>query len=301
MIVLMGTYPDKHPGIIEGYAGISNRELSIGNKSIEISMGTPCMAATCAHVCSALEIEPPYCVMAGDIGNGEGSMNLYSYLREDVFELAPDIITLHYIIPLIDQMVDFGFALEEHSNSKKPLLIADAGGMYAAKISGIGNIFDIFTPDRGELAFLADKDAMHPMFVNENLYDFPDERIPELAMKASLTGLSADTLLVKGNMDYIVRGGSIKAAVDTPNIPAMEAVGGTGDTLTGIISALLSWSKPVTNACIMAARINRIAGKCCNIQPDTHISSMIAKIPEALEIVMQEFIKFGKYANLKTA
>lgn len=294
MIVLIGTYPDKHPGILEGYARINNRELNsrelqIGNKSIEIGMGTTCMAAACAHVCNALDVEPPYCVMAGDIGNGEGSMNLYSYMSKDVFELAPDIVTLHYMMPFIDRMVDFGFALEE--NIKTPLLIADAGGMYAAKISGIGHIFDLFTPDKGELAFLADKDAMHPMFVNENLFDFPDERIPELALKTSLTGLSADTLLVKGNMDYIIQGGNIKAVVDTPSIPEMEAVGGTGDTLTGITSALAGWNKSLTNMCIMAAKINRIAGKYCNIQPDTHISSLIAKIPEALERVMQDDIE----------
>ena len=52
------------------------------------------------------------------------------------------------------------FAVEEMA--KRPVLIADAGFMYAAKMSGQSSKYDLFTPDVGELAFLADEEAPHP-------------------------------------------------------------------------------------------------------------------------------------------
>ncbi len=280
MLVLAGTYPDKNPKIIEGSAGLTEGILKVGDELIGVSSGTSSMAAACASASRALGIEPPYCVLAGDTGTGEGSRRLYSYLREEVFGLSPDIITLHYMTPLIDCVVDFCFAVEE--SGMNPLLVADAGAMYGAKISGIGHIFDLFTPDKGELAFLADEDAAHPMFVNESLYDFPDDRIPELAEKVSRSGTSPDTLLVKGNIDYIVRGGKVINKVHEPAIPAMEAVGGTGDTLTGIVSALMHSGRRVDEACFLAAGINRMAGRLCDMKPDTRIIALIDKIPSAL-------------------
>lgn len=284
MLVLVGTYPDKNPEIIEGSGELAEGCLKIGDELIDISIGTSSMAAACASACCALGVDAPYCVLAGDTGSGEGSRKIYSYLREEVFRLLPDIITLHYMMPLVEGMVDFGFAVEESGRS--PLLIADAGGMYGAKIAGIGHIFHLFTPDKGELAFLADEDAAHPMFVNESLYEFPDDRIPELVEKVSQYGTSPDILLVKGNKDYIARGGKIINEVKEPGNPAMEAVGGTGDTLTGIISALVHCGRRVDEACLLAARINRMAGKFCDIRPDTKISALIDKIPAALESVI---------------
>ncbi len=281
MLVLVGTYPDMNPNIIEGSVGLTGGRLKVGDKLIDVCPGTSSMAAACASACSTLGIEMPYWVLAGDTGNGDGSRKLYSYLRDRIFGLSPDVITLHYMTPLIDCIVDFGFAVEE--SGIDPLLVADAGGMYGAKIAGIGHIFDLFTPDRGELAFLADEDAAHPMFVNENLYDFPDERIPELAERVSRSGTAPDTLLVKGNTDYIVQRGRIVSKVDEPGIPAMEAVGGTGDTLTGITSALMHSGRRVDEACFLAAGMNRLAGQLCDMKPDTRITALIDKIPGALK------------------
>jgi len=48
--------------------------------------------------------------------------------------------------------------------AEKPVLIADAGFMYAAKMSGQAELYDLFTPDIGELAFLADEAAPHPFY-----------------------------------------------------------------------------------------------------------------------------------------
>jgi hypothetical protein len=44
----------------------------------------------------------------------------------------------------------------------RPLLCADAGYMYVAKMSGYAASYDLFFPDAGELAFLADENAPHP-------------------------------------------------------------------------------------------------------------------------------------------
>jgi hypothetical protein len=285
MLIAAGTYPDNDTGIIRGIGEIVDGTLVIQGKHIRISAGTPAMAAAAISTCSGLDITPPYCVLAGDTGMENGSINLYTYLKDEIFSLNPDVITLHYMTPRIEGMVDFGFALED--SSQDPKLIADAGGMYGAKISGLGHLFDLFTPDRGELAFLADEDAAHPMFVNESLYDYGDDRLPELIQKATDNGLSPSTMLIKGRTDYIVQEGTIVRKVDSPDIPAMEAVGGSGDTLTGIVSALIFQGIPLERACYIAARTNRLAGLFAGIKPDSSISGLIDKIPEALKVVIE--------------
>jgi ADP-dependent NAD(P)H-hydrate dehydratase / NAD(P)H-hydrate epimerase len=56
--------------------------------------------------------------------------------------------------------------------NRRPILIADAGFMYAAKMSGQAACYDFFTPDVGELAFLADEMAPHP-FYTRGVYPAP--------------------------------------------------------------------------------------------------------------------------------
>ncbi|MCL7474906.1 MAG: hypothetical protein M8352_02535 [ANME-2 cluster archaeon] len=285
MLIVTGTYPDIDGEIIRGNGEIIDGTLVIRGKHIEVCAGTPAMVAAAISACSGLGIDPPYCILAGDTGREDGSINLYTYLRDELLSLKPEVITMHYMAPRIEGMVDFGFALED--SAQKPILIADAGAMYGAKISGLGHIFDLFTPDRGELAFLADEHAAHPMFVNENLYDYGDDRLPELIKKTFDNGLSPGTMLVKGSTDYIVRNGTIIRTVDSPDIPAMEAVGGTGDTLTGIVSALVYQGEPLENACYLAARTNRLAGQYADVRPDSSIVSLIEKIPQAMKAVME--------------
>jgi NAD(P)H-hydrate repair Nnr-like enzyme with NAD(P)H-hydrate dehydratase domain len=104
-----------------------------------------------------------------------------------------------------------------------------------------------------------------------------------LIKKAYKHGNVPDVLLVKGPIDYIVKKGEIVEIVDEPSIPALEAIGGTGDSLTGILSALIYAGKEKIEACIKAARINRIAGKLANPDPATSILGMITKIKDALK------------------
>jgi ADP-dependent NAD(P)H-hydrate dehydratase / NAD(P)H-hydrate epimerase len=55
--------------------------------------------------------------------------------------------------------------------------------MYAAKMSGQAPSYDVFTPDMGELAFLADESAPHP-FYTRGFILHEENRAPELIKRA---------------------------------------------------------------------------------------------------------------------
>jgi NAD(P)H-hydrate repair Nnr-like enzyme with NAD(P)H-hydrate dehydratase domain len=68
----------------------------------------------------------------------------------------------------------------------------------------------------------------------------------------------------------------------------MEAIGGTGDTLTGIIAALIEAGVEVKEAAIVAARVNRLAGHYAKPTPATQVMEIIQHIPRALEEILNE-------------
>jgi NAD(P)H-hydrate repair Nnr-like enzyme with NAD(P)H-hydrate dehydratase domain len=94
-------------------------------------------------------------------------------------------------------------------------------------------------------------------------------------------------LLVKAAVDHIVVQGQIIATVSEPNVPELEAIGGTGDTLTGIVSALVASRFELPRAMILAAKANRIAGSLAKPTVATPITSLIDKISEALGEVLE--------------
>ena len=63
----------------------------------------------------------------------------------------------------------------------------------------------------------------------------------------------------------------------------MEAIGGTGDTLTGIVSALIDSGMDVPDAATLAAQANRLAGHYTKPDPSTQIIEIIRNISRALE------------------
>ena len=162
-----------------------------------------------------------------------------------------------------------------------PLLIADAGFMYAAKMSGQAAEYDLFTPDMGELAFLADETAPHPFYARGFLLS-EDNQAPDLVRRAHANANAARHMLVKGARDMVVRGQDILDTVDSPSEEAMEAMGGTGDTLTGMAAALTEAGWDIPSACLAAARANRLAGSLAKPTPAGQIATLIAHIPEAL-------------------
>jgi NAD(P)H-hydrate repair Nnr-like enzyme with NAD(P)H-hydrate dehydratase domain len=68
----------------------------------------------------------------------------------------------------------------------------------------------------------------------------------------------------------------------------MEAIGGTGDTLTGLLSVLCgAYFKP-TEAAVLAARVNRWTGYYADPTPATQVVELIEKIPLALVKLLNE-------------
>jgi len=88
---------------------------------------------------------------------------------------------------------------------------------------------------------------------------------------------------VKGATDYIASDGTVIGTVTTPDVPAMEAIGGTGDTITGILAALLDTKMDPIEAALIAARVNRKAGQLAKASPATRISQIIEQFPTAFE------------------
>jgi len=97
--------------------------------------------------------------------------------------------------------------------NSRPCLIADAGFMYAAKMSGEAALYDLFTPDVGELAFLADEEAPHP-FYTRGFILHEENRVPDLITRAYKHHNAARYLLVKGEKDYLAdESGEIPAII----------------------------------------------------------------------------------------
>ena len=195
-----------------------------------------------------------------------------------------ETLTFHYLQPDVDWHNKVLFAIE--TMKQRPMLIADAGFMYAAKMSGQASCYDFFTPDVGELAFLADEMAPHP-FYTRGFILHQNDNVPELIHRAYKHQNAATHLLVKGKSDYVVCREEVMGIIDQPAFEAMEAIGGTGDTLTGLLTVLCSADglEPA-EAAAFAAKANRWTGYYSNPTPATQVSELIEKIPEALSKVL---------------
>jgi hypothetical protein len=283
LFAIVGTLPFDEMRLKAGKATFKGGILNIGNFEVTPSLGTSVMVASACITCKALNLEPPYFITAGDIGDGKRSKELYQYVAINLAMLDVRVLAMHYIMPDIPGIRNILNSLGERRGGMT--LIADAGGMYAAKAAGLAQRIDIFTPDAGEMAYLADPKATHPAYVEHLLYELDASEVVTLIKKAYDTGNTPKILLVKGPIDYIVEEGEVIETIDEPSISAMEAIGGTGDSLTGILSALIHGGYEKVDACTKAARINRIAGKLAEPGPATSILNIITEIPDALKEV----------------
>ena len=66
----------------------------------------------------------------------------------------------------------------------------------------------------------------------------------------------------------------------------MEPIGGTGDTLTGIVAALIAAGKSVPDAALVGARVNRLMGLLANPTPAFSVAQLLPALPKALETVL---------------
>jgi NAD(P)H-hydrate repair Nnr-like enzyme with NAD(P)H-hydrate dehydratase domain len=168
----------------------------------------------------------------------------------------------------------------------RPVMIADAGFMYAAKMSGQARAYDLFTPDAGELAFLADETAPHP-FYTRGFILHEEARVPELIARAYAHENAARILLVKGEKDVLADERGVMETVAEPKSAAMEAMGGTGDTLSGLAAALVASGMEVSRAAFLAARVNRLAGLLAKLTPASQVEALVRQIPQALRQMLE--------------
>ena len=283
MLAIVGTVPVESFPLISGKVRRHKDGLILEGRSIPVNRGTPALLAATISAGEVLGNPPPFAYLVGDVGTGKGSRRLYDHLTKHLAEAALEVITFHYLQPDVDWHNRVLFALEELK--PKPVLIADAGFMYAAKMSGQAGSYDLFTPDAGELAFLADEEAPHP-FYTRGFILHDENRVPELITRAYEHDNAARCLLVKGKQDCIASREGILATVDEPVVEALEPVGGTGDMVTGIVSALVASGMRVEDAATLAAKVNRLAGLYAEPTPATQVHDIIRHIPRAMEEMM---------------
>jgi hypothetical protein len=285
MLAVVGTVPVEDFPLVSGEVRLEKDTLSLEGRRIAVNRGTPALLAAAIAAGEVLGNPPPFAYLVGDIGTGKGSRRLYEHLTRHVPKAAFGVITFHYLQPDVDWHNRVLFAAEEMK--PRPVLIADAGFMYAAKMSGQARGYDLFTPDAGEMAFLADEEAPHP-FYTRGFIVHEDNRVPELITRAYKHDNAALILLVKGKQDYIADREGILATVDEPMVEALEPVGGTGDTVTGIVSALVASGLSVKDSAILAAKVNRVAGLYANPTPATQVIDLIQHIPRAMVEILKD-------------
>ena len=250
---------------------------------VPVRRGTPALVASSLLAADALGAENISVLLVGDCGDSKGSTALYEFLtswlgKSDSSDLKG--LTFHYLFPSVDGHNRILMALDER-HGQRPLLIADAGFMYAAKMSGYASRWDIFTPDAGELAFLADEKAPHPFYTRGFLLAEGQEA-PELARLAHEHGDSAHFLLIKGRRDLVVEEGRVVSHTDEPCLPYMEPIGGTGDLVTGLLTAYALAGRPAREACLAAAQAARFTGEAANPTPATAIAELMPFIGEGI-------------------
>jgi ADP-dependent NAD(P)H-hydrate dehydratase / NAD(P)H-hydrate epimerase len=285
MLAIVGTVPDKSFGLSVGRVTLEKDHLCLDGQSVPVNRGTPALLGAAIQTLKMWDNKGVFGYLAGDIGLGDGSRQMYEYLVKEADLSGIHTLVFHYLQPDADWHNRIMFKIQDMT--RRPIMIADAGFMYAAKMSGSAGFYDLFTPDAGELAFLADETAPHP-FYTRGFILHTDNPVHSLVKRAYAHDNAARYLLVKGATDYIMHREGALFQVDCPSRDAMEAIGGTGDTLTGIAAALVSTGMAIPEAAFAAAKINRKAGDLAAPTPATRINEIIRHIPAAAAAVLQE-------------
>lgn len=280
-LLVVATYPVSGGPVLAGPVALeADGTVSVGGARIPSSQGTSAMLGAAAQVAAHLHAVDVHALVAGDIGRGDGTRRVYEQLVEVAADLQPSVVAFHYMQPVMALMRRAVDRLGEAAPHAR--LVADAGGMYAAKAAGLASRFELMTPDVGEVGFLADPSVTHPAYVSRYLLGC-DGFDPEVLVRAAYeTGGSSRVLLVKGESDRIASDGRVVSVIDEPCVPALEAIGGTGDTLTGLASAFIAAGFPTIDAARCAALANREAGKAMAATPAMHASDLVAVLPAVL-------------------
>jgi hypothetical protein len=289
MYLICGTVPRKDLPLTLGEVQFLGPVISLDGIEIPCTQGTAALISAACVTARYLRLAPPRALLVGDDGTGKGSRVLYDHLIKNLSILSPGVLLLHYMLPVMGFMKK---VCESASKTKKrPFMIADAAAMYAAKAAGIAPDFDIFTPDLSEMAFLADPDAMHPAYVSRHLFESDASKIPELVSAAYRHKNAAKMILVKGSTDFIASDGKIIATISEPHVPVLEAIGGTGDTISGMAGAFIHGGFSPFDAACVTFRANRMAGQYTGATPATRIREIIEALPRVFEKHLDEWVK----------
>jgi len=281
--LIVGTVPKEDFPLYQGPCELKAGFLHLEGLAAPVARGTPALLATACLASRILGSDAPEALLVGDTGRGAGSLRIYRHLFERIDDLPTDLLVFHYLQPDVDWHNRIYWKLEERS--RRPLLVADAGYMYVAKMSGFASAYDLFTPDVGEMAFLADETAPHPFYTRGFLLQ-EEERVPELILRAYQHENAARHLLVKGRCDRVASKDGVLETICEPDVEAMEPIGGTGDSLTGLVAALLAAGFPMLKACALGARINRMMGLLANPTPASSVADLLDYLPKAMEEVL---------------
>lgn len=288
MWLISGTVPDEDFALsVDGVwqdSHLEGDELVLPDgRRLPVARGTTALIATAMRACEALGAPLPRVLLTGDQGKGRGSAAAYKWLADNLADVAAKTdlkgLTFHYFYPDLDGHNLVYMALEELD--PKPLLVADAGFMYVAKMSGYATSYDLFTPDIGELAFLADEKAPHPFYTRGFLLA-KESDVPPLLERALKHDNCPQNMIVKGNVDYILCNGELVAKVAEPAVAAMESIGGTGDIVTGLATAYLAAGNPICKSALWAARAARLLADHCRPDPSTQAAAIIAKVGDII-------------------
>lgn len=294
MWLIAGTVPDDDFGLESPLTAgepivAGDRIVLPSGRAVPVARGTAALAATAIAACKALGAAPPRLLLAGDTGTGKGSRNAYDWLAANLSRLARESplrgITFHYFYPDVDGHNRVLMAIE--TLKSRPVLVADAGFMYVAKMSGYAASYDLFTPDAGELAFLADELAPHPFYTRGFLLA-TEEDVPTMITRALKHGNSPANLIVKGARDHVLCDGEIRAVITEPSRPAMECVGGTGDLVAGLATAWLAAGTTICASALAATRAARLLAQACDPTPATQIAEFLPHIAAVVKSLAAE-------------
>ncbi|WP_446008222.1 NAD(P)H-hydrate dehydratase [Candidatus Electrothrix sp.] len=285
MLLLAGAVPIDDPTLLIGPVTYTKKGITLDGRELAINRGNEAMMTSACITCQHYGVDAPMGMVAGDIGMRKGSEAIYKYLAEHLPEMGAKVMTLHYVMP--DLKLNKKVLATIDTMAEKPALIADAGSMYVAKAGGDAHYYDVFTPDLGEVAFLADDKADHPSFTRGFIFNM-EEDVPELIRRAYAGKNATKTMFVKGAVDYICQDGEIVDTIREPSIETMEPIGGTGDLITGMISGMLYAGVDPLLACRIAGRANRAAGELSQPTPATQVQEILLCLPQALEKVHKD-------------
>ena len=110
--------------------------------------------------------------------------------------------------------------------------------------------------------------------------DCPFKRVETVARKAAKH--KGVTILLKGPIDVVSNGS--RARLNRTGAPSMS-VGGSGDTLAGLVAAMLAKKLDPFNAALLAAYINGAAGALAYKEKLDYMTALdiVEKIPQILK------------------